>query len=77
MENEQLIIKTLFEIKEKMGEMSSTLDATHDQAKSTNGRVSKLEALENIRKGKNIVYGAIGGLGTTLLIGFVKKILNI
>lgn len=77
MKNEQLILTTLMEIKEQIGQMSSTLEATHEQASKTNGRVSKLEALENVRKGRNIVFGAVGGLAGSLLVAYLRKILNI
>lgn len=84
MENQSLILQNLLDIKETLGKLDSKIDSVHDQATITNGRVTKLEenvsdlkSLEDERKGKNIVWGSIGGLVGALLVAFFKKMFNL
>ena len=84
MENQSLILQNLLDIKETLGKLDSKIDSVHDQAIKTNGRVNKLEenvsdlkSLEDERKGKNIVWGSIGGLVGALLVAYFKKMFNL
>jgi len=80
--------KQLGDLKSETVKQSQVLLSIDAQVKKTNGRVTVLESTEsiakntsNIRKGKFIVWGTIGGfigaVTLALLIGFIKKTLDL
>lgn len=67
------VYKLLMEIREEIGHLKGTTEATLSQATKTNGRVTVLEKEHNTLAAKVYSWAAIIGAGVTLIF---NKILS-
>jgi hypothetical protein len=65
------------EMKEDIGHIKGTAEATYEQAKKTNGRILKAEAdIEDLKgfKVKVTTFATIGATVVTLVINFMARL---
>lgn len=67
------VYKLLMEIREDIGHLKGTTEATLQQATKTNGRVSVVEKELNTLQTKVYTWAAIIGVGASSVVSLVAK----
>jgi hypothetical protein len=75
--NNERLYEILLRVENRLGAMEEKLEAVHEQAKLTNGRVNKHELLLENWKGKLAVIVVVAGFAGNLFISWIKKNLGL